>query len=144
MALFGEGRPQVSNDFLLPFLPWSKDILKKPWIMPLYRVHNTATPASRNRVAYASPSSRSGSNSAVITRAGGNRLSPFYTFQVAMSNFSASFSFRQYFFKRGKGKTHRTDPHCGAITIAIVRLAAFAYLTIRCFVQYEKVCLFLL
>ena len=42
-----------------------------PWNIPGYRVSVTGTPASRSRAAYASPSSQSGSYSAVMTRAGG-------------------------------------------------------------------------
>jgi len=41
-----------------------------PWIVPLYRVHVTGTPASSSRRAYASPSSRSTAHSAVIANAG--------------------------------------------------------------------------
>ncbi|MNL08952.1 hypothetical protein D3C87_1296960 [compost metagenome] len=47
-------------------------MLIKPWIMPSQRWTRTGTPASRKHSAIASPSSRNGSNSAVIRVVGGN------------------------------------------------------------------------
>jgi drug/metabolite transporter (DMT)-like permease len=45
---------------------------RKLWMRPGSRRHSTSTPASASRRAYASPSSRSGSNSAVTSSAGGS------------------------------------------------------------------------
>src|SRR5207248_4350990 len=44
---------------------------RKPWTMPSYRLARASTPPCCKASAYASPSSRSGSYSAVITSAGG-------------------------------------------------------------------------
>jgi hypothetical protein len=72
MALFGEGGSQSNNGFLPPLFALVEGQAQEAVDLPLYCVHTTVTPASRNRAAYASPSSRNGSYPAVITRAGGN------------------------------------------------------------------------
>ncbi len=55
----------------VPGTSWMALSRTKSWIIPLYRVAVTATPASLSLRAYASPSSRSGSFSAVMISAGG-------------------------------------------------------------------------